>query len=353
MHRASGTLLPYVDHAEAPKISVIRGVVDQGFPQRYGIPEGELVASTTMGTLYDLLGALPDDNAEGLRVAFRRAAKATHPDTNPDNPDAALRFRQLVRAHNILSDAEQRATYDQLLAIATRPPPPPPVPAARVAVYEKIHRGATNTMAATFIAAALIGGYTVFSHISKTSAMSEGTARVVESEPVETTASLPQPVSIPDVTPEKSAVLLKEPDPTSAVAAAVNAVNPPLAVITLPAPPSVLAAADAKVLRERGMYAYRGGDLSGALAHFNLAIAQDPGFAAAYIDRGIVFYRMRNYDRAFADMAQAKRLARTDKEKHKPAAASEKLAAIQERPVSPVRVAPPPPHWRLTAAVTP
>src|ERR1043166_4952873 len=147
-----------------------------------------------MGTLYDLLGALPDNNAGVLGVAFRRAAKATHPDTNPDNPDAALRFRQLVRAHNILSDAEQRATYDQLLAIATRPPPPP-VPAAHVAVYEKIHRGATNTMAATFIAAALIGGYTVFSHISKTSAMSEGTARIVESEPVETTAPLPQPAA--------------------------------------------------------------------------------------------------------------------------------------------------------------
>src|SRR5919198_933859 len=90
-----------------------------------GASEGELVASTTMGTLYDLLGALPNDDAEALRVAFRRAAKATHPDTNPGNPDAALRFRQLVRAHNILSDAEQRATYDQLLAIATRPPPPP------------------------------------------------------------------------------------------------------------------------------------------------------------------------------------------------------------------------------------
>src|SRR5262249_52450076 len=182
-------------------------------------PEGELVASTTMGTLYDLLGALPNDNAEGLRVAFRRAAKATHPDTNPDNPDAALRFRQLVRAHNILSDAEQRATYDQLLAIATRPPPPPPVPAARVAVYEKIHRGATNTMAATFIAAALIGGYTVFSHISKTSAMSDGTARVAEIAPVETTAAaLPQPASIPDVVPEQReiAVIVKEPDTTGA-----------------------------------------------------------------------------------------------------------------------------------------
>ena len=37
-----------------------------------------------MGTLYDLLGALPSDDAEGLRTAFRKAAKATHPDINPD-----------------------------------------------------------------------------------------------------------------------------------------------------------------------------------------------------------------------------------------------------------------------------
>src|SRR5438105_1774883 len=307
-----------------------------------------------MGTLYDLLGALPNDDAEGLRVAFRRAAKATHPDTNPDNPDAALRFRQLVRAHHILSDAEQRATYDQLLTVATRPPLPA-APPARVAVYEKIHRGATNTMAATFIAAALIGGYTVFSHMSKTSAMSDGLARAAESTPVEVAAALPLPAS--EVTPDnrESIAVTNEPDMTSSVALAANAINPPLAVIALPAlaPSPVPAPADAKTLRERGMYAYRGGDLGGALAHFNLAIAQDPGFAAAYIDRGIVFYRMRNFERAFADMAQAKRLARTEKEKHKPAAAPEKLAAIQERPVSPVRVAPPPPRWRMTAAVTP
>jgi len=65
-----------------------------------------------MGTLYDLLGALPSDDAEGLRTAFRKAAKSTHPDINPDNPDAALRFRELVRAYDILTDTEQRATYD-------------------------------------------------------------------------------------------------------------------------------------------------------------------------------------------------------------------------------------------------
>ena len=50
-----------------------------------------------MKTLYDLLNALPDDDAESLRAAFRKAAKANHPDNNPGEPDAPLRFRRIVR----------------------------------------------------------------------------------------------------------------------------------------------------------------------------------------------------------------------------------------------------------------
>jgi len=305
-----------------------------------------------MGTLYDLLGALPNDDAEALRVAFRRAAKATHPDTNPDNPDAALRFRQLVRAHNILSDAEQRATYDQLLAIATHHPAQQ-APLARSSVYERIHRGATNTMAATLIAAVLIGGYTAFSHISKTSAMTEGTARAAEGAPVEVAAALPHRADMREAADHRreNTEAAPELNTTSAIAAAANAINPPLAVITLPAlaPSPVPAPADARTLRERGIYAYRSGDLSAALAHFNLAIAQDPGFAAAYIDRGIVFYRMRSFGRAFADMSQAKRLAKPGKDK----ARSTTLAS--QKPPMPRRIVPEPaPHWHMTAAaVTP
>ena len=51
-----------------------------------------------MKTLYDILGALPDDDAESIRAAFRKAAKANHPDNNPGDPDAPLRFK-IGRAH--------------------------------------------------------------------------------------------------------------------------------------------------------------------------------------------------------------------------------------------------------------
>jgi curved DNA-binding protein CbpA len=69
-----------------------------------------------MNTLYDLLGVRPDADDETLKRAFRKAVKMTHPDLGVADPDALLRFRQIVIAGDILRDAEQRATYNRLLA---------------------------------------------------------------------------------------------------------------------------------------------------------------------------------------------------------------------------------------------
>jgi len=104
-----------------------------------------------MDTLYDLLGALPRDDAEGLRAAFRRAVKGVHPDLNPDDPDAGQKFRQIVRAQEILLDGEQRAAYDHLLELA------------RIEVVEharagRIHRLSSWVMALAGASAVSIGG---------------------------------------------------------------------------------------------------------------------------------------------------------------------------------------------------
>jgi len=74
-----------------------------------------------MQNLYDLLGVRPDDDAETLKKAFRKAAKASHPDHHSDDPQAAARFRQISEAYEILRDAEQRAAYDRLLEFERRP----------------------------------------------------------------------------------------------------------------------------------------------------------------------------------------------------------------------------------------
>lgn len=65
---------------------------------------------------------------------------------------------------------------------------------------------------------------------------------------------------------------------------------------------------DAKSYRKRAIAAYHNGDLALALVDFDLAIRLDPNFAAAYINRGIILYRMREPDLAFNDVAQALRI---------------------------------------------
>src|SRR3974390_2653690 len=107
-----------------------------------------------METLYDLLGALPNDNAEDLRTAFRRAVKGTHPDLNPGDPDAGLKFRQLVRASEILADGEQRAAYDHLLELAWAEQ----TQAEQHARAGKIYRLASGVMALSGLSAAALGG---------------------------------------------------------------------------------------------------------------------------------------------------------------------------------------------------
>jgi len=68
-----------------------------------------------MKTLYELLGVAPDADDETLKTAYRKLAKMHHPDLNPDDPDAARRFRQVVSAIAILGDAKKRAAYDRRL----------------------------------------------------------------------------------------------------------------------------------------------------------------------------------------------------------------------------------------------
>ena len=112
-----------------------------------------------MATLYDLLGALPDDDADGLRAAFRRAAKASHPDVNPGNPEAAERFRRIVRANAILSDEQQRAAYDRLLEVARRQQSPKP---KRSNFSGTMRRLAADAIASAAVSAVLVGGYLLF-----------------------------------------------------------------------------------------------------------------------------------------------------------------------------------------------
>ena len=80
--------------------------------------------------MYRRLEVAPEASAEQIGRAFRRLAHGLHPDTHPEDPDAAVRFREIIEAYEILRDPARRARYDR----NRRPPPTsdpaPPRPAA-------------------------------------------------------------------------------------------------------------------------------------------------------------------------------------------------------------------------------
>ena len=265
-----------------------------------------------MGTLYDLLGALPGDDADGLRAAFRRAAKATHPDIHPDDPDAARRFRELVRAYDILTDRDQRTTYDQLLTIALQPGASKPT-----SVYETVRKYASNTMAATIISGVLIGGYTLFGFFSN----APGAAEI-----------------LPDGAMGQRAALATSPE-----AAVERALGGPPANAGVEVE-AIMAAAFSNGAAPQGRIAnpFPGFALGNPLAR------RDPILAAGYLDREIILYRAPRFDRAFEPMVQAGRLSEPGRPKISPSARKPSEIRLPE-----ARIPLPPRRAPMIAALTP
>ncbi|HTJ59033.1 MAG TPA: J domain-containing protein [Devosiaceae bacterium] len=62
---------------------------------------------------YEVLGVKKDATEEQIRSAFRRHAKKLHPDLNPGDKDAELKFKELNAANDLLSDPEKRGRFDR------------------------------------------------------------------------------------------------------------------------------------------------------------------------------------------------------------------------------------------------
>jgi curved DNA-binding protein CbpA len=80
---------------------------------------------------YAVLGVHPGASPTDIDRAYRRAARATHPDLHPNDGSAAERFRAATIAYETLSDPERRASYDHGHS-HTRPRA-----AARIAVHQR------------------------------------------------------------------------------------------------------------------------------------------------------------------------------------------------------------------------
>ncbi|AKU95929.1 Chaperone protein DnaJ [Labilithrix luteola] len=73
---------------------------------------------------YEVLGVSRSATQEEIKVAFRKQAAVHHPDRNPDDPKAAIRFKELNAAYQVLADPQRRSMYDRFGHRAEEPGSP-------------------------------------------------------------------------------------------------------------------------------------------------------------------------------------------------------------------------------------
>lgn len=66
-----------------------------------------------MADLYEILEVERTASSEEIKKSYRRLARDSHPDANPDNPEAEARFKEISAAYEVLSDPAKRDSYDR------------------------------------------------------------------------------------------------------------------------------------------------------------------------------------------------------------------------------------------------
>src|SRR5919107_423894 len=91
----------------------------------YGVARGDspaafarILRAMAIGDYYEILGVERGASEGDIKKAYRRLAQQWHPDVNKE-PDAAVRFKEINEAYQVLSDPERRQRYDLFGTVGT------------------------------------------------------------------------------------------------------------------------------------------------------------------------------------------------------------------------------------------
>jgi curved DNA-binding protein CbpA len=77
----------------------------------------------TNKNLYQLLGLAKEASEDDIQRAHRKLVREYHPDTNPKDPRAEERFKEIQQAYEVLSDDKKRQEYDKTLRTSSTAAP--------------------------------------------------------------------------------------------------------------------------------------------------------------------------------------------------------------------------------------
>src|SRR5690242_21660793 len=66
---------------------------------------------------YAELGVSKDATTDAIKKAYRRLARANHPDSNPGDTAKHDKFKSVAEAYDVLGDPDKRQKYDEMRSL--------------------------------------------------------------------------------------------------------------------------------------------------------------------------------------------------------------------------------------------